>query len=138
MKKQLSNLIILFFILFITPIRALEFSSSSHLPQSEIDMPPKYLYKVLLPKDWEESKNLPNVKLGSFDREFIHLSTEEQLNKIIEKYFKDEKMVIILKIETDKLPGNLIFEANPGGSTKYYHLYQGSIPKEAIIETKEL
>lgn len=128
MLKGLKSLLLLLCFFSPTLIKA----------EGEPNMPPKYLYKVLLPNDWEESKNLPNVKLGSFDREFIHFSTEEQLNKIIEKYFKDAKKVIILKIETDKLSGKLIFEVNPGGSTKYYHLYQGSIPKESIFETKEL
>ena len=34
------------------------------------------------------------------------------------------------------LPGKLVLESNPGGKSRYYHLYQGAIPMEAITESK--
>lgn len=100
-------------------------------------MPPPYLYKVLSLEDWKESQNKSSLKLPPADKEFIHLSTEEQLDKIIAKYWssKNEDFVV-LKLNTSQLPGELRYEANPGGTNKYYHLYQGSIPLNAIEESK--
>lgn len=93
----------------------------------------KYLYKILSLEDWMMSGDL--IHLSAADHNFIHFSTEEQLPKIIDKYWSDVPEFIILKIETQKLTGNLIFETNPGGTTHYYHLYQGSIPRAAVIES---
>jgi|SRR5579872_1775456 len=95
---------------------------------------PTYLYKVLSMDDW--AKSCETVHLSSKDADFIHLSTEDQLDRIIEKYWAGASEYIVLKIETAKLSGNLILEANPGGTNKYYHLYNGSIPLTAIIESK--
>lgn len=93
---------------------------------------PKYLYKILFLDDWKKGGD--SVHLSSADSEFIHFSTEEQLPKIVEKYWGDVPEFMVLKIETKKLIGKLVFETNPGGVTKYYHLYHGSIPRDAVVE----
>ncbi len=95
---------------------------------------PTFLYKVLSLNDWE--KSCKTIHVSNMDSSFIHLSTEEQLDKIIKKYWTNASEYVVLKIETDKLLGNLILEANPGGVNKYYHLYKGSIPLSAVIEMK--
>lgn len=41
---------------------------------------------------------------------------------------------MVLKIDPSKLIGKLVFEVNPGGTQKYYHLYNGKIPLNAVIE----
>ena len=46
--------------------------------------------------------------------------------------------IIVLKIYTDKLTGRLIYESNSGGSSKYYHLYNGFIPLNAVFESKTI
>jgi len=66
------------------------------------------------------------------DAHFIHLSTEDQLDKILEKYWKGVSEYIILKLKVAELQGKLVLEANPGGANKYYHLYGGGIPMSSI------
>lgn len=70
------------------------------------------------------------------DKDFIHLATKEQLPRIAEKFWKD-KNYIILKLIIIKLIGRLIYEANPNGATKFYHLYEGLIPLESVVEIIE-
>lgn len=98
--------------------------------------PPAYLYKILSYRHWQATENRKTVVLPAEDNDFIHLSTEEQLNKIIAKYWSDVPQFVVLKIRTSELEGELKYEVNPGGSTKYYHLYQGFIPLSAIVESK--
>lgn len=86
--------------------------------------------------DWAKSDK--QVHLSSMDADFIHFSTEDQLDRIIGKYWADIPEYVVLKIETAKLPGELVFEANPGGTSKYYHLYNGSIPRSSIVESKRV
>lgn len=97
-----------------------------------------YLYKILSLDNWNKSFTLSHIALSSDDDHFIHFSTEEQLNRIIDKYWGNVSEYVILKLDAKKLPGRLVYEANPGGENKYYHLYEGSIPKEAIVERRHI
>lgn len=108
-------------------------------PQQEIvqqEITPEYLYKVLSVENWKQSQSAKTLALSADDQAFIHFSREDQLERITSKYWSSVPEYIILKIKTVKLPGKLIFEANPGGTSKYYHLFEGSIPFEAIAESK--
>lgn len=100
--------------------------------------PPPYLYKILSHNQWQATQNRKVVILSTKDDAFIHLATEEQLEKIINKYWSDASEIVILKLDHAKLQGWLVLEANVGGVTKYFHLYDGSIPFDAIVETKIL
>lgn len=104
--------------------------------ESETIEKPEYLYKILPFRLWQSTQNTKAVLLSSEDATFIHFSTEDQLDKIIKKYWSNVPQFVILKIETDKLEGNLVYETNPGGSIKYYHLYKGFIPFNSILEAK--
>lgn len=100
---------------------------------------PTHLYKVLSSQNWELSKNQPFVKLDlSMDNNFIHLAREDQLAAIINKFWNKETAFIILKLFTKKLNGTLVFESNPGGSNKYYHLYNGNIPMTAVVNVEKM
>lgn len=97
---------------------------------------PQYLYKILSEEDWKKSQGLNFVQLSSADADFIHFSKEDQVDRIVSKYWAQNPSYVVLKIEVAKLPGKMVFEANPGGTSKYYHLYDGSIPLNAIAEWK--
>ena len=98
----------------------------------EVQETPTYLYKVLSLDDWQESGDV--IHLSPMDHEFIHFATEKQLPKIIDKYWKGIPEFMVLEIETQKLSGRLAYETNPGGTAKYYHLYDGYIPRDAVVE----
>jgi uncharacterized protein (DUF952 family) len=97
---------------------------------------PQYLYKVVATDNWAFSPDQRVLKLADNDQAFIHFSKEDQLEKTLAKFFSNVPEYVILKIETAKLPGKLVYEANPGGSVKYYHLYNGSVPHEAIADAQ--
>lgn len=101
-----------------------------------ITQSPEYLYKVLSSDNWQASQNKAALLLCRDDDAFIHFSTEEQLDRILSKYWSDISEYVVLKIKREALPGDLVYETNPGGTAKYYHLYQGSIPLSAIVESK--
>lgn len=93
---------------------------------------PTHLYKILSVENWKKSQGARVLSLHSMDDEFIHLSTKEQLSRIIDKFWSDGTPYVVLEVNTAKLPGKLILESNPGGTTKYYHLYDGEIPLDAV------
>lgn len=96
---------------------------------------PHYLYKILSLRNWQATQNRKTVSLAAEDASFIHLSTEDQLEKVIAKYWSEADQYVILKIDCSKLEGKLVYETNPGGTNKYFHLYEGFIPFHAILES---
>ena len=98
--------------------------------------PPRYLYKVLSMDNWEASRCQELIQLASDDAAFIHFSKEDQLDRIVDKYWANATKFVVLKIAAEKLPGKLVFEANPGGENKYYHLYEGAVPFNSIVELR--
>jgi uncharacterized protein (DUF952 family) len=106
--------------------------------QMEKSQTPKYLYKVLKVRDWKESQRKGIVQLANDDKSFVHLATGDQVSRIVGKFWINIPEYVILKIDTSRLKGRLVFEANPDGTNKYYHLYDGSIPLDAVIHAKEI
>lgn len=97
------------------------------------NLPPEYLYKIVSPDQWQESQLQDHIVTSPIDKDFIHLATEEQLPHVIQKFWEN-KDYLVLKLSSKKLTGRLMYEANPGGTTLYYHLYEGSIPLDAVVE----
>jgi uncharacterized protein (DUF952 family) len=94
------------------------------------------LYKIVSVEGWEETQGGDRVILSSDDHHFIHFSTKEQLDRIIAKYWSEAEKFVVLKIDTTRLIGRLVYEANVVGGSRYYHLYEGSIPLNSVIEHK--
>ena len=88
--------------------------------------------------NWIESKKLGYVEKLPIDIEsnFIHLCEEQQITKIISKFWSQEQQIVILMLDPEKLIGRLIKEKNSDGNTEYFHLYDGSIPLEAVVAVK--
>lgn len=99
----------------------------------EQDGTPEYLYKLLSPAAWQQSQGSDRLVLGPDDTVFIHLAEAEQVDRIAKKFFSEHAQVVVIQLKTDDLPGRLVKEANPGGTTKYYHLYDGYLPFEAVV-----
>jgi peptide deformylase len=97
---------------------------------------PTFLYKILSFPHWQASLGRKVVITAAEDDAFIHFSTEEQVERIVQKYWADAPQYVVLKIDAEQLKGRLEYEANPGGFSKYYHLYDGFIPIQAIMEAK--
>jgi uncharacterized protein (DUF952 family) len=98
-----------------------------------VEETPQYLYKIVSVANWDTSQTRDCVVLAPNDDVCIHLSKEDQVEKVVKKKWATTSYVL-LKIETSKLPGRLVFETSPGGSIKHYHLYEGSIPLNAIVD----
>jgi uncharacterized protein (DUF952 family) len=97
---------------------------------------PEHLYKVTTGSLWKQSRQLGYLALAPTDAYFIHLSEKEDVDKIIDKYFPTQKTVVVLELDPSHLQGDLVKEVNPGGTKKYYHLYNGKIPLKAVVNVE--
>lgn len=106
--------------------------------QKEIQMnhenhTPQYLYKIVSPEEWQDSLLTNEVVRLPLDKNFIHLAMENQIDHVAQKFWNG-KRYIVLKLDPKKMVGRLVYETNTGGTTRYYHLYDGKIPLDAVID----
>lgn len=121
-----------FCVIFCTAID-IEAQESKGIKDIKVDdsRAPEYLYKIVSTDQWQESLRRHEIVTSLQDKEFIHLAKEEQVAQIAQKFWNSIDHVI-LKLASNKLIGRLAYETNPGGTNKYYHLYDGNIPFEAV------
>lgn len=123
---------ITFVIALSTPLIG-KFVNSGAIKMSET---PKYLYKIISLRNWQATQTRKVVALSSEDHDFIHFSKEDQVDQVVKKHWSDAEQFVVLKIDAGQLEGKLNYEVNMGGTTKYYHLYDGFIPFNSIAESK--
>jgi uncharacterized protein (DUF952 family) len=122
-----------FLVLFLFSIAFLNGSENTMRNHEMVETPP-YLYKVLSYELWQQSQNKQTLALPPEDDAFIHFSTDAQLERIITKFWANVPKYAVLKVNASKLKGEMTYETNPGGTAKYYHLYHGAIPLDAVVE----
>jgi uncharacterized protein (DUF952 family) len=68
---------------------------------------------------------------------FIHCSTPEQLPWVVEKFYKGQTELVVLRIDTERLKSPLVWE-NPHETLKLFpHIY-GPINLDAVVEAVPL
>ncbi|MGI9036527.1 MAG: DUF952 domain-containing protein [Pyrinomonadaceae bacterium] len=94
------------------------------------------IYHIVIPEIWEKFKDENFYEAASLTAEgFIHCSYPNQLETVLERYYKNEKRVLILQINPNLLAAKLIAEPSTGGEI-YPHIY-GKINRAAIVEVTE-
>lgn len=93
----------------------------------------EFLYKIVSQEQWQQSQGSGELILTDFDSDFIHLARKEQVVPVVQKFWKNQHP-IVLKLKASRLLGRLVEEVNPGGTTKYFHLYSGKIPLTSVVE----
>lgn len=94
------------------------------------------IYHIVLPEIWEKFKDQAYYEAESLHTEgFIHCSYRNQLEAVLERYYKTAEKVLILSINANLLEPNLIAEASTGGEI-YPHIY-GKINRTAIVDITE-
>ncbi|MES2774327.1 MAG: DUF952 domain-containing protein [Bacteroidota bacterium] len=95
---------------------------------------PAFFYHIVTPAQWQLFADSIYYEAPSLHTEgFIHASTAEQVEATINRYYKGEPMVLLLKIEVEKLSAELKYELAPSVNEYFPHIY-GRLNKDAIIE----
>ena len=94
------------------------------------------IYHVVLPGVWAHFKDKDFYNASSLQTEgFIHCSFAAQLEGVLQRYYANEKHILILTIDAEKLKSKLIEEPSTNNEI-YPHIY-GEINRDAIIEIEE-
>lgn len=95
-----------------------------------------FIYHIVLPEVWERLKGGASYQPESLDTEgFIHCSYPNQLDSVLERYYRNAEEVIILKIDTEKLLPKLVEEASTNNEI-YPHIY-GRLNRSAVVGTEK-
>ncbi|MFL2902271.1 MAG: DUF952 domain-containing protein [Candidatus Pelagibacter sp.] len=101
----------------------------------------KYIYKICTKLEWEEAKLKGKFNGSKKDLEdgYIHFSDKKQIEGTLKKFFKNQKNLILLKINALELD-HLIYEQSSEGNM-FPHLYSSlkvsSICNEYSITLKK-
>lgn len=96
------------------------------------------IYHVTKRSDWEDAKVKGYYEAASLHTEgFIHNSTKNQVAGVLDRYYKDEKELVLLHIDETKLTAPLKYELAPSVNEMFPHLY-GAVNLDAIIEIEIL
>lgn len=94
------------------------------------------IYHIVLPETWEKFKDENEYEAESLQTEgFIHCSYRNQLDEVLERYYKEAEKVLILHINSHYLNSKIVSEPSTGGEF-YPHIY-GAINRTAIVDVEE-
>jgi uncharacterized protein (DUF952 family) len=104
------------------------------------------IYHITSRTAWNQARQRGDYRAESLETEgFIHCSTDQQVIPVAEKYYKDQKDLILLVIEPDRLTSDLRWEPPSEGSLPpgvpegalFPHIY-GPINLEAVVRVLDL
>jgi uncharacterized protein (DUF952 family) len=102
-------------------------------------MADKTVYKICAASDWGAAQAAGLLDGSPDDKRdgFIHLSAKDQVMGTLEKHFRDRTDLVILAVDTGRLPaGALKWEASRDGAL-FPHLY-GKLPISAVVTAERL
>jgi uncharacterized protein (DUF952 family) len=102
----------------------------------------KSISHIATQSDWQDAlasgayaMSMPNTP---FEEEgFIHCSDTAQVLAIANTYYKDERDLVLLCIDTAKLKAPIIYENTSGGTELFPHVY-GHLNTDAVYATLPL
>ena len=92
----------------------------------------EFIYHVISQKDWEslgETKYYSPQSL--LDEGFIHFSFKDQISGVIDRYYKNQTGLAVLKVEVNKIKSRLEFENVPDIGL-FPHLY-GALNIDSVV-----
>jgi uncharacterized protein (DUF952 family) len=96
------------------------------------------IYHITTQTAWQQAQELGYYAAESLATEgFIHLSTEAQVQGVLERYYVGQTGLVKLVVDTDKLVNELKFELAPSVNEEFPHVY-GTINLDAVISNYEL
>jgi uncharacterized protein (DUF952 family) len=98
----------------------------------------EYVYHIAMEADYNATKQSGTYSHESLDTEgFIHFSTDVQYPKTLNRFFKGQKGIILLKINRSALRSPLKYEYSEPNEPPFPHLY-GTLNTDAVVQVLDL
>ena len=93
------------------------------------------IYHIVLPDVWAAFDTDLYMAKSLETEGFIHCSFADQLEGVIERYYKGAGRIVVLEIDTERLMSRMIKEPSTNHEI-FPHIY-GPINRDAIVRTFE-
>lgn len=90
------------------------------------------IHHLATPDDWEARSGGHYAPAGLESEGFIHLCTRDQLDGVVDRYYRDRTDLILLTVRTDRLDAPLRWEDTTGSGERFPHLY-GPLALVAVL-----
>ena len=92
----------------------------------------RYIFKALTPQQWAAFQNRALFTGSPVDLAdgYIHMSCASQLKGTLDKWYADQKEVVLLQIDAQVVAADLKYEVSRGGA-EFPHLY-ADLPMTAV------
>ena len=95
------------------------------------------IYHIVSATDWAKQESQPDYEASSLQTEgFIHLSTKEQVDGVLSRYYQNVPDLLLLHVDVAKLTQELRYETATNND-QFPHLY-GPLNKTAVIAIEKL
>ena len=97
----------------------------------------KFVYKICTKSEWQEAKSKGQLTGSKKDLEdgYIHFSGDDQVAGTLQKFYKNQNDLILLKVDTLKLD-HLVWEQASDGNM-FPHLYS-SLDLSNVVDEIEI
>ncbi len=96
------------------------------------------IYHVVTQTDWQNALENGYYEAASLASEgFIHTSKDTQVQGVLERYYLNQKDLLLLHIDEDKLIAELKYENAPSLNELFPHIY-GNLNLDAVIKTTKI
>ena len=96
------------------------------------------IYHVVNNLRWKTALQMGVYEAESLATEgFIHASKGEQLENVLERYYKGQKDLMLLHIDEIQLTAPLRYEMAPSVNQKFPHIY-GPLNLDAVVKAEQL
>ena len=96
------------------------------------------IYHVVKHTDWQLAKQQGFYAPPSLSAEgFIHTSKADQVAGVLNRYYKEEKELLLLHIDEHKLQSPFIFEFSGSVNQEFPHIY-GRLNIDAVVKEETL
>ena len=96
------------------------------------------IYHITTSREWQKAKETGAYVAPALNEEgFIHCCDENQVDFIKEKYYSNSSDLVKLRIDTEKLTSQFVFEWSPSLEQTFPHVY-GPINVDAVEVVEEV
>ncbi|MBS1517189.1 MAG: DUF952 domain-containing protein [Bacteroidetes bacterium] len=96
------------------------------------------IYHITTRKVWDKYSKKRSYRADSLDSEgFIHCSPKDRVRSSAIKFFRGEKKILVLFIDSKKVKSEIIWEDSAGDNFLFPHIY-GELNIDAVVEMFEI
>lgn len=96
------------------------------------------IYHITTKQLWQKAIEQGHYEAESLQTEgFIHTSKEEQVEGVLERYYKHQTDLIKLHIDESKIAAPLKYELAPSVNEEFPHIY-GALNLDAVVEAEAI